>query len=143
MSDAGTDRSTQLDPLELAELVCAQLDPLLTRHGFAPGQIGVGSTVGVVFCASFTDFRKRFPRLGPEIEGHVGGCVDLNVDAGLGADGHLQGISLEAIPLEALLEGEGPEFPGEASAIESLPAPEGADRLREVLERLLARHAAN
>lgn len=136
------DPRAPLDPLELAELICAELDPVLTRYGFAPGQTGVGSTVGVVFCASLADFRERFPHLGPEIEGPLGGCVDLNVDAGLGADGRLQSISLEGIPLETLLAAEGPESAGEAAAIEALPTPEAIERLRDVLERLFARHAA-
>ncbi len=132
-----------LDPVELAELICRELDPLVTRYGFAPGQTGVGPTVGVVFCAPLTEFRDRFPRLGPEIDGPPGGCVDLTVDAGLGADGRLQSISLEGIPLTALLAAEGPEFAGEAAAIAELPTREGVGRLREVLERLFAGHAAS
>lgn len=140
------DPRAPLDPLELAELICAELDPVLTRYGFAPGQTGVGSTVGVVFCASLADFRERFPHLGPEIEGPLGGCVDLNVDlnvdAGLGADGRLQSISLEGIPLETLLDREGPEFAGGAAAIAELPTPEAVARLRDALESLFARHAA-
>lgn len=136
------DPPAPLDPHELAEVICAELDPLLTRYGFAPGQTGTGSTVGVVFCASVADFRERFPQLGLEIEGPPGSCVDFNVDAGLGRDGQLHSISFEGIRLETLLATEGPEFAGEAAAISELPAREGVARLRDVLERLLARHSA-
>lgn len=131
-----------LDPLELADVICAELDPLMTRYGFAPGQTGVGSTVSVVFCAPLAEFRERFPDLGSEIEGPLGGCVDLNVDAGLGADERLRSVSLEGISLETLLDAEGPEFASEAAAIAELPAQEGVARLRDVLEHLFARDAA-
>ena len=71
----------------MSDAWCAQLDGLMTRAGFAPGQIGVNvDEVSVVYCAQFHEFRDRFPLVAPEIDysGGEGACTDLNIYVELG-----------------------------------------------------------
>lgn len=132
-----------LKPHELADLVCAELDPLMTANGFLAGQSGVGSDeVGTVYCTSHDEFRRRFPTLAPTIQyGDEGACTDLNIRASTGPRGRLHDIRFDGVSLAELLAEEGVGFSGEAEAIAGIPVQVGAIRLRLVLEKVLARHA--
>ncbi|UTT63525.1 hypothetical protein [Microcella humidisoli] len=130
-----------LTPQELAALLCAELDPLMTRHGFQAGQAGIGDDVGIVYCMPHAEFRARFPRLAPSIDpDNIGGCTDLNISAGVGPGSRLHNVHLDGVTVAELLAVEGAEFEGDASTIARLPSPQGVVALRTVLERLFARH---
>jgi hypothetical protein len=132
-----------LQPHEIADLICAELDPLMTANGFLAGQSGVGADdVGIVYCTPHDEFRRRFPALAPAIQyGDTGACTDLNIYAGTGPSGRLYDIRFDGISLAELLAEEGVGFAGEAETIAGVPVQAGAIRLRMVLERMLARHA--
>lgn len=63
------------------QVVCRVLDPVLTGHGFLPGQPGTSSTgISVTYCAAQDEFRARFPRLALETDDDAAhACTDLTV----------------------------------------------------------------
>lgn len=131
------------DPQYLADVICAALDPLMTAHGFQTGQSGVGAEIGIIYCSQHVEFRRRFPTLAPTIQyDDEGACTDLNVYASSGPHARLHDIRFDGVTLEEVLAGDGIEFADEARTIASLPAQEGAIRLRSVLDKLFAIHAA-
>ena len=132
----------QADSQDLADVICAALDPLMTAHGFQAGQSGVGADIGIIYCAEHVEFRRRFPTLAPTIQyDDEGACTDLNIYASTGQHAKLHDIRFEGVTLEELLAEEGIELAGDAQTIASLPAKEGAMRLRLVLDKLFASHA--
>lgn len=130
------------DPQYLADVICAALDPLMTAHGFQAGQSGVGVEIGIIYCAQHVEFRRRYPMLAPTIQYEdEGACTDLNIYTSSDPRARLHDIRFDGVTLEEVLAGEGVEFADEAHTIASLPAQEGAIRLRSVLEKLFAIHA--
>lgn len=133
---------TQLEPAALAELICAELDPLMTANGFLPGQTGIGADVGIVYCTPHREFRRRFPHLAPTIQySDEGACTDLNIYAGVGGRSRLHDIRFDGVSLQELLADEDARFADEADVISELPAAPGAARLRVTLDKLFRRHA--
>jgi hypothetical protein len=77
---------THLESAALADVICAELDPLMTANGFLHGQIGIGTDIGIVYCAPYEKFRRRFPHLAPTIHhSDEGACTDLNIRENLSA----------------------------------------------------------
>ncbi|WP_341994651.1 hypothetical protein MRBLWH7_002349 [Microbacterium sp. LWH7-1.2] len=131
-----------LEPQALADLICTELDPVMTANGFQAGQSGVGDDIGIIYCAPHVEFRRRFPGLGPTIQyDDAGACTDLNIYAGMGVGGRLHEIRFDGVTLHELLAEEGIEYASEADAIAALPAAAGVVRLRSVLSELFSRHA--
>ncbi|MFK4805362.1 hypothetical protein ACI3KX_05820 [Microbacterium sp. ZW CA_36] len=132
-----------LEPQALADLICAELNPLMIANGFQAGQSGVGDDIGIIYCAPHVEFRQRFPGLALTIQyDDDGACTDLNIYAGTEVGARLHEIRFDGVTLRELLAEEGIDFAGEADAIATLPADEGVVRLRSVLNALFARHAA-
>lgn len=69
-----------LEPQELADFICNELDALMTTNGFQAGQAGVGTDVGIIYCTPYQEFRRRFPHLALTIDyDDEGACTDLNI----------------------------------------------------------------
>lgn len=133
---------THLESAALADLICAELDPLMTANGFLPGQIGIGTDIGIVYCAPYEKFRRRFPHLAPTIHySDEGACTDLNIYASVRGRSRLHDIRFDGVALKELLADEGAGFADEADAISEPPADAAAARLRLVLDKLFRRHA--
>ena len=133
---------TRLESAALADLICAELDPLMTANGFLRGQSGIGTDVGIVYCTPHREFRRRFPHLAPTIQyGDEGACTDLNIYASVGGRSRLHDIRLDGVSLQEILADEGAGFADEAEAVSELPAAAGAARLRVTLDKLFRRHA--
>lgn len=134
----------QLEPQDLADLICAELDPVMTANGFLAGQSVVGVEIGIIYCAPHHEFRHRFPTLAPTIQyDDEGACTDLNIYSGTGPSATLQEIRVDGVSLEELLAEEGSELASEGEAICTMPASDGAVQLRSVLDTLFSRHAAS
>lgn len=123
-----------------AELsVRAALDPLLVPLGFAPGQGGGGDDADIIWCAAYTDFKRRFPTLPQATEQDDIGehaCVDLTARLSLG---RLSEVDLEAQPLMETLRAVG--LLAESQQAELLlgsPAQDAAEDLRLLLVALFA-----
>jgi len=115
----------------------------MIANGFQAGQSGVGVDIGIVYCAPYNEFRRRFPELAPTIHyGDEGACTDLNIYAGTGTGATLREIRFDGITLKDLLAEQGIEFANEADTISSMPAQDAAIRLRSILDKLFSRHAA-
>ena len=131
---------------DVGRLVCAQLDGLMTRAGFAPGQIGVNvDEVSVVYCAQFHEFRDRFPLVAPEIDysGDEGACTDLNIYVELG---EVPGSPRPASTAHQgdLLRGVGrDDLAPQASALYSLPLPGALKKLAGLLTEVFGSDRSN
>lgn len=135
---------THLAPAALAELICAELDPLMTANGFLHGQAGIGTDVGIIYCTPHKEFRRRFPRLAPTIQySDEGACTDLNIYASVGGRSRLHDIRFDGISLQELLADEDAGFAEDADVISELPAAAGAARLRVALDTLFRRHGVD
>ncbi len=81
-----------------APRVCDAMNPVMTRHGFAPGQSGVGAdTFQVLFCAGYDDFLDRFPTHDhTDYQRGMGARDDLHVNGSSGTltDSDLEGMAL-------------------------------------------------
>lgn len=125
---------------DVGRLVCAQLDGLMTRAGFAPGQIGVAvDEASVVYCAQFEEFRDRFPLVAPEIDysGDKGACTDLNIYVDVGDVPRLTETRLDGTQVGDLLRGVGrDDLAPQASALHSLPLPGALKKLEELLREV-------
>lgn len=130
----------QLTPQELADFICAELDPLLTAYGFQAGQSGVGYEVGVIYCTQHADFRRRFPHLAPEVQyNDDGACTDLNINAGIGPNARLHDVRIDGVSLARLVADTAPELIEEAEQIAQIPSDAGVPRLRRVLQVVFTR----
>ncbi|MBC7292339.1 MAG: hypothetical protein H5T83_13525 [Actinotalea sp.] len=142
-------------PAELAaaRAVCSALDPVLTRHGFAPGQPGTrDGEASVVHCCAYGDFRHRFPALAPGIEEASGfdvgavdpatACVDLDVVVVVDPEPRLTAVRLEGDDLLTLLhDADLPHLVDEARRLPHESFPVALRRLAALLEGLLGRAA--
>jgi hypothetical protein len=130
--------------------VCVALDPVLTPHGFAPGQPGTSATeASVVHCCTLLDFRRRFPHLAPGLEAESGigsggvdraaACVDLVVGVAVAGGGaYLTSVCLEGHVLVDLLREAGRPELAVALPPDHTPLPAALSRLAVVLEALLS-----
>jgi hypothetical protein len=96
-----------VDATSSGATVSEVLDPVLVPRGFAAGQYGEGTACQVIFCASFDDFRERYPHLPQALQedGGVGACVDLVID--VDRDRRICRLELEAYPMDETLRSVG------------------------------------
>jgi hypothetical protein len=90
----------------------------MTANGFLHGQIGIGTDIGIVYCAPYEKFRRRFPHLAPTIHhSDEGACTDLNIYASVRGRSRLHDIRFDGVALQELLADEGASFADEADVI--------------------------
>lgn len=122
--------------------VCAELDPLLTPLGFAPGQGGADDgPLSVVFCAAPEDLAARLPWLAELlaediVEVGTIPCWDMVVEAD---DAGLARVDIEGLTLVEILRGLDLRSDADAIAAQMGRSVDAAlPVLAEVLRRLFA-----
>lgn len=121
------------------ESVRAVLDPVLVPLGFSRGQGGGGDDADIIWCASYADFKRRFPTLPQATEqGEIGeyACVDLTARLSLG---QLSEVDLEAHSLTETLEAVGLTAESQKAArLLGSPAQDAAAQLIPLLVALFS-----
>ncbi len=128
--------------MSVGRRVCAELDPLLTPVGFAPGQGGDDDgPLSVLFCAASDDLAASAPWLAElmaedVVEVGTIWCWDMVVEAD---DAGLARVDIEGLTLVEILRGL--DLRGDADAIAAQmgrPVEDALPVLVDVLRRLFA-----
>lgn len=127
------------------QIVCRVLDPLLTAHGFSPGQPGTSAEgTSVIYCAAQDEFRARFPLLALETDDdHSYACTDLTVDVTHRPAPRLARVSLDVMSVPDLARDAGrADLLPQLAELDVEPLATAVERLATVLGAVLAGAAA-
>lgn len=123
-----------------AQIVVGALDPVLTVHGFLPGQAGSSAAgTSLTFCAAQDEFRARFPRLALETDDDVPhACTDVTVDVEHRPAPRLSRVSLDGLSLPALVRDAGrAELLPRLTGLREEPLGIAVERLAGILDAVL------